>query len=108
MAPSTAVQFGNDGTFAYVVNEQSTVNIRKLKVGASDGQNSVILEGLKAGDRLVLEGTDRLREGTKVEVVEDSSQVPTTPGQHLQGQDAKGSAQTGEAPSGTAAAKAGA
>jgi multidrug efflux system membrane fusion protein len=45
----------------------------------------VILEGLSAGDRLVLEGTDRLREGTKVEVVEDSSQVPTTPGQHLQG-----------------------
>ncbi|NQD73776.1 multidrug transporter subunit MdtA, partial [Pseudomonas sp. CrR7] len=37
----------------------------------------------------------RLREGTKVEVVEDSSQVPTTPGQHLQGQDAKGSAQSG-------------
>jgi multidrug efflux system membrane fusion protein len=73
-----------------VVNEQSTVNVRKLKVGASDGENSVILDGLKAGDRLVLEGTDRLREGTKVEVVEDSSQVPTTPGQHLQGQDANG------------------
>jgi membrane fusion protein, multidrug efflux system len=108
MAPAAAVQFGNDGTFAYVVNDQSTVNIRKLKVGASDGENSVILEGLKAGDRLVLEGTDRLREGTKVEVVEDSSQVPTTPGQHLQGQDAKGSAHADEAPSGKAAAKAGA
>ncbi|AXQ48365.1 MdtA/MuxA family multidrug efflux RND transporter periplasmic adaptor subunit [Pseudomonas vlassakiae] len=108
MAPAAAVQFGNEGTFAYVVNDQSTVNIRKLKVGASDGQNSVILEGLKAGERLVLEGTDRLREGTKVEVVEDSSQVPTTPGQHLQGQDAKGSAQSDEAPSGKAAARAGA
>ncbi|MFJ4348482.1 MdtA/MuxA family multidrug efflux RND transporter periplasmic adaptor subunit [Pseudomonas sp. NPDC089401] len=108
MAPAAAVQFGNDGTFAYVVNAQNTVNIRKLKVGASDGQNSVILEGLKAGERLVLEGTDRLREGTKVEVVEDSSQVPTTPGQHLQGQDAKGSAQAEQAPTGKAAAKAGA
>ncbi|POG10738.1 efflux transporter periplasmic adaptor subunit [Pseudomonas putida] len=108
LAPAAAVQFGNDGTFAYVVNDQSTVNIRKLKVGASDGQNSVILDGLKAGERLVLEGTDRLREGTKVEVVEDSSQVPTTPGQHLQGQDAKGSAQADEAPSGKAAGKAGA
>ena len=108
MAPAAAIQFGNDGTFAYVVNADNTVNVRKLKVGATDGQNSVILEGLKAGERLVLEGTDRLREGTKVEVVEDSSQVPTTPGQHLQGQDAKGSAQTGEAQPGKAAGKAGA
>ncbi|WP_258909360.1 MdtA/MuxA family multidrug efflux RND transporter periplasmic adaptor subunit [Pseudomonas putida] len=108
MAPAAAIQFGNDGTFAYVVNAENTVNVRKLKVGASDGENSVILEGLKAGDRLVLEGTDRLREGTKVEVVEDSSQVPTTPGQHLQGQEAKGSAHTGEAQPGNAAGKAGA
>ncbi|WP_339533525.1 MdtA/MuxA family multidrug efflux RND transporter periplasmic adaptor subunit [Pseudomonas hunanensis] len=109
MAPAAAIQFGNDGTFAYVVNEQSTVNVRKLKVGASDGENSVILDGLKAGDRLVLEGTDRLREATQVEVVEDSSQVPTSPGQHLQGQEAKGAAQTtGEAQPGNAAGKAGA
>ncbi|MCG8296132.1 MULTISPECIES: MdtA/MuxA family multidrug efflux RND transporter periplasmic adaptor subunit [Pseudomonas] len=96
LAPSAAIQFGNDGTFVYVVNAESKVNIRKLKVGASDGEHTVIVEGLAAGDRLVLEGTDRLREGTKVEVVEDSSQVPTTPGQHLQGQGAKGSAQAGE------------
>ncbi|MBV4491788.1 MdtA/MuxA family multidrug efflux RND transporter periplasmic adaptor subunit [Pseudomonas oryzicola] len=108
MAPAAAIQFGNDGTFAYVVNEQSTVNVRKLKVGASDGENSVILEGLKAGERLVLEGTDRLREGTKVEVVEDSSQVPTSPGQQLQGQETKGSAQAGEAQPGKTAGKAGA
>ncbi len=70
-----------------MVNGENTVNVRKLKVGPSDGENSVILEGLAAGDRLVLEGTDRLREGTKVDVVDDSSQVPTTPGQHLQGQE---------------------
>ncbi|WP_409272455.1 MdtA/MuxA family multidrug efflux RND transporter periplasmic adaptor subunit [Pseudomonas sp. KCJK9111] len=87
LAPAAAIQFGNDGTFAYVINGENTVNVRKLKVGPSDGENSVILDGLAAGDRLVLEGTDRLREGTKVEVVDDSVQVPTTPGQHLQGQE---------------------
>ncbi|MEE1887312.1 MdtA/MuxA family multidrug efflux RND transporter periplasmic adaptor subunit [Pseudomonas carassii] len=96
LAPAAAIQFGNDGTFAYVVNAENTINVRKLKVGASDGENTVIVEGLAAGERLVLEGTDRLREGTKVDVVEDSSQVPTTPGQHLQGQGAKDSAQTAE------------
>ncbi|AUA33165.1 MdtA/MuxA family multidrug efflux RND transporter periplasmic adaptor subunit [Pseudomonas sp. SGAir0191] len=87
LAPAAAIQFGTDGTFAYVINGENTVNVRKLKVGPSDGENSVILDGLAAGDRLVLEGTDRLREGTKVEVVDDSAQVPTTPGQHLQGQE---------------------
>ncbi len=94
LAPAAAIQFGNDGTFAYVVNGENTVNVRKLKVGPSDGENSVILEGLAAGDRLVLEGTDRLREGTKVDVVDDSSQVPTTPGQHLQGQESNAPGQT--------------
>lgn len=96
MAPAAAIQFGTDGTFAYVVNAENKINLRKLKVGASDGDNSVILEGLAAGDRLVLEGTDRLREGSLVEVVQDSSQVPATPGQHLQGQDSKDGSETAE------------
>ncbi len=68
LAPAAAIQFGNDGTFAYVVGADDKVNVRKLKVGASDGINSVILDGLKDGERLVLEGTDRLREGTQVEI----------------------------------------
>ncbi|MBA1202711.1 MdtA/MuxA family multidrug efflux RND transporter periplasmic adaptor subunit [Pseudomonas capeferrum] len=96
--PAAAIQFGTDGTFAYVVNAENKVNIRKLKVGPSDGERSVILEGLASGDRLVLEGTDRLREGTLVEVVDDSSQVPATPGQHLQGQESKGAAADASAP----------
>ena len=92
LAPAAAIQFGNDGTFVYVVNADNKVSVRKLKVGASDGERSVILEGLAAGDRLVLEGTDRLREGSLVEVVQDSAQVPTLPGQQLQGQEKGGDA----------------
>ncbi|MDZ5603705.1 MdtA/MuxA family multidrug efflux RND transporter periplasmic adaptor subunit [Pseudomonas sp. RP23018S] len=93
LAPAAAIQFGNDGTFAYVVNADNKVSVRKLKVGASDGERSVILEGLAAGDRLVLEGTDRLREGSLVEVVQDSAEVPTLPGQQLQGQEKDSDAQ---------------
>jgi len=48
----------------------------------------VITEGLAAGDRVVLEGTDRLKEGSEVEVVNDSKDVPTTPTEHLQGKSA--------------------
>ncbi|MCY1359827.1 hypothetical protein D9M69_464220 [compost metagenome] len=48
----------------------------------------MVTEGLAAGDRVVLEGTDRLKEGSEVEVVSDSQEVPTTPTEHLQGKSA--------------------
>ncbi|WP_430962116.1 MdtA/MuxA family multidrug efflux RND transporter periplasmic adaptor subunit [Pseudomonas putida] len=87
LAPAAAIQFGSNGTFVYVIDDENKVHIRNLKVGASDGERTVVKEGLAKGERVVLEGTDRLRDGTKVDVVDDPAKVPTTPGQHLQGQD---------------------
>ncbi|MNN75185.1 Multidrug resistance protein MdtA precursor [compost metagenome] len=89
LAPSAAIQFGTDGSFVYVMEGDNKVRIRKLTLGASDGDHTVVTTGLAKGERVVLEGTDRLRDGSEVEVVNDSSQVPATPGQHLQGQDSK-------------------
>lgn len=86
LAPSAAIQFGTEGSFVYVMDGDKKVRIRKLKVGASDGEHTVVIEGLAKGERVVLEGTDRLRDGSDVDVVNDSSEVPATPGQHLQGQ----------------------
>ena len=88
LAPSAAIQFGTNGTFVYALDGDKKVTIRQLKIGASDGENTVVTEGLAAGDRVVLEGTDRLKEGSEVEVVNDSNQVPTTPTEHLQGKSA--------------------
>ncbi|TBU97202.1 MdtA/MuxA family multidrug efflux RND transporter periplasmic adaptor subunit [Stutzerimonas kirkiae] len=70
LIPSAAVQFGGRGVFAYVVNGNNKVEIRNLQLGPDDGESTVVLEGLKAGERVVLEGTDRLREGSDVEVIE--------------------------------------
>ena len=88
LAPSAAIQFGTNGTFVYALDGDKKVTIRQLKIGASDGTNTVVTEGLAAGDRVVLEGTDRLKEGSEVEVVNDSNDVPTTPTGHLQGKPA--------------------
>jgi len=88
LAPTAAIQFGTNGTFVYALEGDKKVTIRKLKIGASDGENTVVTEGLSAGDRVVLEGTDRLKEGSEVEVVNDSQDVPTTPTEHLQGKTA--------------------
>ncbi len=88
LAPSAAIQFGNTGTFVYVLDGDKKVKVQLLVVGDTDGDNTVIKEGLKAGDRVVLEGTDRLKDGSEIEVVNDSSEVPTTPTEHLQGKPA--------------------
>ncbi|MNF62882.1 Multidrug resistance protein MdtA precursor [compost metagenome] len=89
LAPSAAIQFGNTGSFVYVMDGDKKVKIRPLTIGASDGTSTVVVTGLASGERVVLEGTDRLRDGSDVEVVSDSNAVPATPGQHLQGQGGK-------------------
>ena len=86
LAPTAAIQFGTNGSFVYAMDGDNKVKIRTIKVGATDGDVTVIEDGLAPGDRVVLEGTDRLRDGGAVEVVNDSVEVPTTAaGQLLEG-----------------------
>ncbi len=66
--PSAAVQFGSQGSFVYVVNEDKTVSVRRIKVGTAQNGKTVIDEGLNVNDIVVTDGVDKLREGTKVEV----------------------------------------
>lgn len=79
LMPAAALQFGATGTFAYVLDAEDKVQLTPLIVGASDGQVTVVEEGVKAGDRLVLEGTDRLRSGNQVEVIDASTKVAANP-----------------------------
>ena len=69
LIPSAALQFGSQGNFTYVVGEDSKVELRTLVVGPSNGETTVIKEGLRAGEQIVMEGTDRLRSGAQVEIV---------------------------------------
>ena len=86
LAPTAAIQYGTNGSFVYAMDGDNKVKIRTIKVGATDGDVTVIEDGLAPGDRVVLEGTDRLRDGGAVEVVNDSVEVPTTAaGQLLEG-----------------------
>lgn len=85
LAPSAAIQFGTEGSFAYVLDGDTTVRVRQLNVGLTDGNVTVIESGLAQGDRIVLEGTDRLRDGGPVEVVKDSRDVPAAAGGQLHG-----------------------
>ena len=99
LAPNAAIQLGANGSFVYVVNEDSTVSVRPVVTGPSDAQNSVIASGLKIGENVVIDGVDRLRDGAKVSVrnaANDSSKNPSAggdagKGQHRHRQNGQGS-----------------
>jgi multidrug efflux system membrane fusion protein len=66
---TAAIQRGSIGTFAYVVKEDKSVNVRPLQLGPTEGENVAVLNGLAPGEFVVVVGGDKLREGTKVEIV---------------------------------------
>ena len=72
LIPAAALQYGSRGTFVYVVGEGDTVELRQVSAGPSSGELTVIESGVQPGERLVLEGTDRLRDGSPVQVIEDT------------------------------------
>jgi multidrug efflux system membrane fusion protein len=66
--PTAGVQRGVPGTFVYLVNPDSTVSVRKVSLGVTDGERVEVLSGLSPGDRVVIDGADKLRDGAKVAV----------------------------------------
>ncbi|HEX2942319.1 MAG TPA: MdtA/MuxA family multidrug efflux RND transporter periplasmic adaptor subunit [Rhodopila sp.] len=64
--PVQAVQRGEPGTFVYVINANDTVAVRKVEVGPADNGYQAVLSGLTPGERVVTDGTDRLRDGAQV------------------------------------------
>jgi multidrug efflux system membrane fusion protein len=66
--PVPAVQRGEPGTFVYVINTNDTVSVRPVKLGPTDGGYIAVLSGLQPGERVVTDGTDRLRDGAAVTV----------------------------------------
>ena len=67
--PQAAVQRGAQGFYVYVVNADSTVSAKVVKPGAIDGDWMAIDGAIQPGDKVVIDGVDRLREGAKVEVI---------------------------------------
>ncbi|MCX8566653.1 MAG: membrane fusion protein, multidrug efflux system [Glomeribacter sp. 1016415] len=68
IVPSSAIQNGSIGTYAYVINPDNTVSVRTLKTGPVKAEYTSIKTGLTPGERVVIDGADRLREGTKIAV----------------------------------------
>jgi membrane fusion protein, multidrug efflux system len=65
---SAGIQRGQPGTFVYLVNDDSTVSVRPVQLGATDGDRVEVRSGLVPGDRIVVDGADKLRDGAKINV----------------------------------------
>ena len=68
LVPSNALQTGPSGRFVYIVNNNDTVDIRRVVPGVSNETTTVISSGLRGGERVVTDGTDHLRIGTHVTI----------------------------------------
>ena len=66
VVPTSAIQRGAPGTFVYIVNPDSTVSVRPVKLGVAQGERQAVASGLAIGDAVVTDGVDRLRDGAKV------------------------------------------
>jgi multidrug efflux system membrane fusion protein len=66
--PTAGVQRGVPGTFVYLVNADNTVSVRKVVLGVTDGDRVEVTSGLVPGDRVVIDGADKLRDGAKINV----------------------------------------
>ena len=71
VVPVTAMRTGPNGDFVYVLNADRTVSIRPVQRGLSTSDVIAVSRGLEAGERVVTEGGDRLREGARVQLASE-------------------------------------
>jgi multidrug efflux system membrane fusion protein len=64
--PTAAIQRGAPGTFVYLLNSDQTVTVRPVTLGPSHGDMVAVDKGLSPGDRVVIDGADKLRNGAAV------------------------------------------
>ncbi|RKG86911.1 MdtA/MuxA family multidrug efflux RND transporter periplasmic adaptor subunit [Corallococcus terminator] len=66
VVPTAALQHGVQGTFVYVVQPDNTAHLRPVTTGPTDGDDTVITQGVHPGDAVVVEGADKLTQGAPV------------------------------------------
>ena len=79
IVPAVAIQRGPQGTFLYVVKPDKTAEVRPVKVGITNGADTSIDSGLSGGVLAVVDGADKLRAGTKVEITKPTAAAAEKP-----------------------------
>jgi len=69
LVPPSAVQRGTQGAFVYVVSDDKTASVRPVQLGPASDERIVIASGLTSGETVVIDGADKLRDGSLVTTV---------------------------------------
>jgi multidrug efflux system membrane fusion protein len=72
LVSTAAVQRNSQATYVYVVKADSTVTVRPIAIGVTEGDDSEVTAGLTPGEVVVMTGVDKLQEGSKV-----NAQIPS-------------------------------
>ena len=107
VVPGVAVQSGQQGNFVYLVDDRSRVHLQPVQVGITTDTTADILGGLKDGDRVVVDGTDRLIDGATVRVRKPGEENDSGPGAGRGGRGGRGGARRGADGSSTGGPSAG-
>jgi membrane fusion protein, multidrug efflux system len=75
LSPVAAVQHGAPGAFVYLIKPDYTVTVRVVKTGITQGDQVQILSGVSPNDMVVVDGADRLRDGAKIRIIPNQSNV---------------------------------
>jgi multidrug efflux system membrane fusion protein len=84
LIPNSAVQLNGQARFVFVVADDA-VTRRAIKVGRTEGEKTVVTEGLNAGEVVVTEGVDRLMDGSRVTTKTPVPQAPVSAGRRGMG-----------------------
>lgn len=103
VVPTAAVQLGKAGRYVYTVNADATVSVSKVSTGPVSGDDTIIEDGLKPGQRVVVDGVDKLRDGAHIKVIDRAQQAQgSTAEQGLPGKRNKGAGNRGKHPASAA------
>ena len=76
LIPASAVQRGSTGTFVYVVNPDSTVSVRAVELATTHQDVVAVAKGVAVAERVVVDGTDKLRDKARVEAAIEAPAAP--------------------------------
>jgi membrane fusion protein, multidrug efflux system len=77
VVPSAAIQIGQNGPYVFVAKSDSTVELRLVRPGRAVADKTVIEQGVKVGERVVVDGQLRLSNGTRVVIQAAQDAVPS-------------------------------
>lgn len=81
VVPSSVVQRGPQGTYAYIIKTDKTVEMRPIKVAQTEANVALIDSGLEAGEQVVVDGQYKLQPGVHVELTTPQPSQPAPPPQ---------------------------